>query len=223
MLQFVKAAGLPVALPLALTNAVVFQETPSPRVLAFAAACAVFAYGGDRLGDGLRADGGGVVDHRGVVAAERNPKDDFYAYVRKHSSLLASCVLASFAVLQVYFAHHWALSLLLLPSIRYERLKRLAVGVKPAYVGAMWSAAAVFVPGVVEHGLSWSDASLQAAPVALLFFAASTCADVEDVAEDTINGVPTLPVALGVLRAQTIAAAAAAAGVALLLVLHEVI
>ena len=217
MLQFVKATGLPVALPLALTNAVVFQETPSPRVLAFAAACAVFAYGGDRLGDGLRADGGGV------VAAEKKPKDEFYAYVREHSSLLASCVLASFAVLQVYFARHWAMSLLLLPSIRYERLKRLAVGVKPAYVGAMWSAAAVFVPGVVEHGLSWSDASLQAAPVALLFFAASTCADVEDVAEDTINGVPTLPVALGVLRAQTIAAAAAAAGVALLLVLHEVI
>lgn len=153
-----------------------------------------YTYGKDRYKDALDYE---------ITPFETTKKDTYMTLLKyRHIYQLSYCV--SFYLICFILAQHLPFEQLipvysLLYSTEYYKVLKDKIPLaKPFYVAILWTFATCILPCVLyEQNYRILSDPLDYLPCGLNLFALTNLADINDMEEDTVNGVKTLPVLLG--------------------------
>ena len=101
-------------------------------------------------------------------------------------------------IINNYDPSHFSFFPLLYLASEYKEYKPLLYIYKPAFIAAMWTITTVILPCVIyDNNFSILNDPQSYMASFFLIYSASNFADIDDIEEDTINGIQTLPVVFG--------------------------
>lgn len=195
-------SGLDIGIPLNIfsnifTNLHYGYDITTPKIIGIQFLLGYYTYMKDRYGD--------------AIEYYENPfntsKIEFYNYIYNNREIYQLTIFLSyimFSILLLTNNNGNDISILypFLPLLylngEYKNYKPSLNAIKPIYIGIMWTLASVILPCVIhEHNYNIMNYPLDYMPCFLTLFATSNFADVKDIAEDKINNITTLPIAIG--------------------------
>lgn len=206
--RFVHGTGIDVGIPLNIvdnifTNLHYGHDISTPKIILLQFLIGYYTYGKDRYKDALeyfdgggsgRGGNGGGVNHKKVELYEK-----LYRY--RHLFKLSYCLVfyLIFSLLDGDILTNSIVIGLLYSTEYYKDIKKSnVIGGKSVYVSTMWTLSAVILPCILhDNNLSIFHHPADYLPCFLTIFAGTNIADIQDIEEDTIEQINTLPVTFG--------------------------
>lgn len=92
--------------------------------------------------------------------------------------------------------------LILIQTNFYKDIKKIIGPLKPVYISIMWTLSSIILPCVIhDHNYSILEYPMDYLPLSLSLFGSSNLADCQDIQEDQLNNIETLPIKYGLQTA----------------------
>ncbi len=157
-----------------------------------------YTYGLDRYSDALDYQKNKYV----------TDKKDNYELIYQHKELYQASFFITFMCIcnlllsENEFQQMIPFILILIQTNFYKDIKKIIGPFKPVYISVMWTLSSIILPCVIhDHNYSILEHPLDYLPLTLSLFGSSNLADCQDIHEDQINEIDTVPVKYGLLTA----------------------